>query len=551
MSRFLFLWRYVNDQKLKLAFALFSVAYISGASLVYPWLLKIMVDAMSSNSIKGISITTLTIVLVVVVLISAVLGYYSNVLLQDIGFRLRNNLRVSYFDFLLYRSLSFHKDRQVGELTARASEDIGKIQPLFSGFISTVFQNVLFIIGCLILMIMLNPFATLLVLILILVPLPLLFFFSRMIRKLSSAGQAEQDKANAIMEESLVGIREIKSFILEKLKLKQYDENLKSGTEREMRATKLHSKINHVFYFILSVMLLVIFYKGSILSGSSGWSIGGVIAFYFYSYTLAMAFLAMGKAYMSYQSLVGAADRIYELLGDYEIVDTSLIPPLLLKLKGEIEFKKVSFKYEENKPVLTNFSLKINTGEWFLITAPSGSGKSTLAMLVMRFYLPQTGEILLDNFSIVSIDGISLRTNIGFVGQDPILFQGTIKENILVNRNISDDRLNEVLRICCLDEFIKGLTQGTDTIIGERGVTLSGGQRARIAIARAVASDPPILILDEAGAQLEAGLETEFWNNLYEDRKDKTTIILSHHFENIPKVYHHFELSPVVLVNEK
>ena len=208
-------------------------------------------------------------------------------------------------------------------------------------------------------MILLNPFATLLVLILILLPAPLLIIFSRLIRKFSSAGQADQDKANAVMEESLVGIREIKSFILEKFKLKQYNESLKNGTEREMKAAKLHSKINHTFYFILSLMLLLIFYKGSLLSGSSGWSIGGVIAFYFYSYTLAMALLAMGRAYMNYQTLVAAADRIYELLGDYEILDTSLIAPETLKLKGDIEFRNINFKYKENKPVLTKFSLKI------------------------------------------------------------------------------------------------------------------------------------------------------------------------------------------------
>ena len=550
MSRFLFLWRFVSNQKLKLASALFSLAYISAASLVYPWLLKIMVDAMSSNSIKGMSLTTLTLILVIVVLISAILGYYSYVLLQDIGFCLRNNLRSAYYDFLLYRPMSYFKDKQVGELTARATEDIGKVQPIFSGLISTVFQNILFIIGCLILMIMLNPLATLFVLVLILLPLPLLILFSRKIRNLSSSGQAEQDRANAIMEESLVGIREIKSFIMEKLKLKQYRESLENGTEKELRSSKLHSKINQIFYFILSVMLLFIFYKGSILSGSSGWSIGGVIAFYFYSYTLAMAFLAMGKAYMSYQSIAGAADRIYEMLGDYNIMDTTFIPSTLLNLKGRVEFKDVSFRYEETKPVLLNFSFVIYDGEWMLITGPSGSGKSTLASLILRFYIPHSGEILLDNFSIISIDSNSLRTNTGYVGQDPILFQGTIRENILMERNIKEERIKEVLKICCLEDFVNNLPTGIDTLIGERGITLSGGQRSRIAIARAIAADPTILILDEAGSQIEMELETELWKNLREDRENKTTIILSHHIENIPKVYKHIELSSIKTLNE-
>ena len=533
-----------------LAFALFSLAFISGASLVYPWLLKIMVDQLDHNSIKGVSIQWLTAIILFVVIFSSILGYYAYVLLQKLGFELRNNLRIAYFDFLLYRPFSFFKDKQVGELTARAAEDIGKIQPFFSGLISTVFQNVLFISGCLILMLLLNTTATLIVLLLILLPLPVVILFSKKIRKLSSSGQADHDSANAVVEESLVGIREIKSFLLEKFKMDKYSEILSGGTQKELKSSILHSKINQIFYFIISVLLLAIFYKGTILTSSSGWSIGGVIAFYFYAYTLAMAFLAMGRAYMSYQTIAGAADRIYELLGDYTPMDSTVIPSSMINLQGKVEFKNIAFHYDnadgsENIPVFTDLSFTLERGKWLLITGPSGSGKSTLAMLILRLYLPQKGELLLDDFAITTIDSTSLRTNIGYVGQEPILFQGTIKDNILLNRTVADDKLKHLLTVCCLDKFTESLPLGLDTPIGERGITLSGGQRARIAIARALINDPPVLILDEAGSQLEQGLETELWNNLVNERKNKTTIILSHHIENIPRIYEHLEITPL------
>ena len=548
MSRFLFLWRFVRTEKLKFSFALFSLAVVSGTSLVFPWLLKIMVDQIERNVIKGFSVPWLTAALIFLVLLSSILGYYSYVLMQSIGYKLRNNLRAAYFDFLLYRPLSFFKNKQVGELSARASEDIGKVQPLFSGLVSTIFQNILFICGCIVLMMILNPLATLLVLALIIIPMPVIIFFSRKMRKLSSAAQAQHDSANAVVDESLVGIREIKSFLLEKFKLDRYSESLNKGTRNEVKSSKLHSRINQIFYFIISVMLIAIFYKGSVLSSASGWSIGGVIAFYFYAYTLATAFLAMGRAYMSYQSIAGAADRIYELLGDYTPMDTSLIPSSMINLHGKIEFKNVFFHYDNETnsniiPVFSNFSFTLEQGKWLLITGPSGSGKSTLAMMILRFYLPQKGDVFLDDFTITTIDAVSLRTNIGFVGQDPILFQGTLKENILLNRQVTDVRFNEIIKICCLDKFITSLTDGIDTPIGERGITMSGGQRSRISIARALVSDPPILILDEAGAQLESGLETELWSNLVDERKNKTTIILSHHIENIPKIYEHLELA--------
>jgi ABC-type multidrug transport system fused ATPase/permease subunit len=465
--------------------------------------------------------------------------------MQELGFCLRNNLRLAFFDFLLFRPMSFYKDKQIGELSARATEDIGKVQSVFSGLISTIFQNILFIIGCLLLMLMLNPLATLLVLILILIPLPVFILFSRKIRKYSSAGQSEHDQANAVMEESLVGIREIKSFLLEKLKLKNYIDVLDRGSQKEIKASKLHSKITQTFYFVLSFMLLAIFYKGSILSGSSGWSIGGVIAFYFYAYTLAMAFLAMGRAYMSYQSIAGAADRVFELIGDYEPVSDFIPLSYSITLKGKIEFKDVSFSYDDTKQVFFNLSFTVESGSWLVVTGPSGSGKSTLASLILRFYKINSGNLLLDGVSINKLDETSIRNSIGFVGQDPMLFQGTIKENILLNRNFADEKIEKVLKTCRLDRFVSGLPAGLDTFIGERGITLSGGQRARIAIARALISNPAILILDEAGAQLESGLETELWENLYEIRKDKTTVILSHHVENIPKIYKHLELSSI------
>ncbi|MFI5145169.1 MAG: ABC transporter transmembrane domain-containing protein, partial [Ignavibacteria bacterium] len=266
MSRYLFLWRFVKTEKLKLFFALFSLSVVSGTSLVFPWLLKIMVDQIDRNVVKGFSVPWLTAALIFLVLLSSILGYYSYVLMQSIGYKLRNNLRSAYFDFLLYRPLSFFKNQQVGELSARASEDIGRVQPIFSGLVSTIFQNVLFICGCIVLMMVLNPLATLLVLALIIIPMPVIIFFSRKMRKLSSSAQAQHDTANAVVDESLVGIREIKSFLLEKFKLERYSDSLNKGTRSEVRSSKLHSRINQIFYFIISVMLIAIFYKGSVLS---------------------------------------------------------------------------------------------------------------------------------------------------------------------------------------------------------------------------------------------------------------------------------------------
>lgn len=544
MKRFLSLWKYISSYKLKLAASLAALAFVSLTSLVYPWLLKLMVDKFSGNSSTDVSMTTLTVLLVIVFLLSTILGYYTFVQMQELGIILRNNLRSAFYEKLLFLPLSFYKDRQIGELSSRATEDISKVQPVFTSLVSPAFQNILFILGCIILMLLLNITATIIVVALTLLPLPFLVLYSRKIRKLTTKSQAEHAGANALMQETLVGIKEIKSFVLEKLKLTRYKERLDKASINELEASKYHSKITQTVYLILSVILLGIFFAGTSKTFSPGWSIGSVIAFYFYAYTMTMAFLAAGRVYLFYQGIAGAADRIQEIL---EQNITSPGKEIILKssdFTGKIEFKDVSFSYEENKPVLSHLSFNCDAGDWLLITGASGSGKSTIANMIAGLYEPQEGIICVDDIPMKNIDIYGFRKDLGYVTQDPVLFQASIRENIdLTHRPISEERLNKVLKICCLDEFITDLPEGLNTIIGERGITVSGGQKARIAIARAIVTDPTLLILDEANSMLEPELEKELWENLLKERTGKTSIILSHHFENIPKVYKRLDLN--------
>jgi ABC-type multidrug transport system fused ATPase/permease subunit len=441
--------------------------------------------------------------------------------------------------------MSFYKSQKVGELSARATEDLGKLQPFFAGLVTTIFQNILFICGCIILMLLINITATLFTFIIILLPLPFFFIYSKKIRQLSSESQQEHAFANALFEESLIGIRDVKSLVIEGLHLSIYTSRLEQAKDKELASSKFHSGITQTIYFILSILLLVVFYTGTISTGSS-WSLGGAIAFYFYAYTLTMAFLSLGRSYLNYQGTMGAVDRIAGLLNESDFEMKPVIESAGKEILGGIEFRDVGFSYDKANPVFSGLSFTANPGSWLVITGPSGSGKSTIASLILNFYQPQKGAILIDGKSVNTYGNASLRKNIGFSGQDPILFGESIKKNIMIaHPEIDAERLNKTLSICCLDEFISQLPGGLDTLIGERGITISGGQKSRIAIARAIIKDPPILILDEANAMLEAELEQKLWNNLLEDRQSKTTIILSHHIENIPGTFTHLELSPI------
>jgi ABC-type multidrug transport system fused ATPase/permease subunit len=548
-----YLWKYIREWKLKLFTALLCLTFVTLSNLLYPWLLKLLVDRFSGGTLYSFNAGMFSLILITVFLLSAILGYYNYVLMQQLGLLLRNRLRSEFYSSLLYREISFYKDHRIGELSSRATEDISKLQPLFLNLVAPVYQNVLFITGCLIVMFLINWIATLIVLGLIVLIVPLIFLFSKKIKIHSAASQQKHSGANAFMEETLIGIREIKSFVLEKIKLGKYTERVTDASTNELEASKLHSRISQSIGLVLSILIVGVFYAGTSGTFSTGWSMGSIVAFYFYAFSVTMAFVAAGRVYLNYQVMRGATHRIIELL-DVRPAETTQQPPSDqrssspfgkedLPVKGKIEFKNVTFGYNTDVDVLKDLSFTAESGSWMLITGPSGCGKSTIANILLGFYECKRGNLLIDDKPFSDYNIYSLRRNIGFAAQEPVLFHGSVKENILFSENkISPERLDKVLKISCLDKFISELPEGIDTIIGERGITLSGGQRARIAIARAIVFEPAVLILDEANSMLEKELELELWNNLAEDRMNKTTIILSHHTENIPEVYKQLKL---------
>jgi subfamily B ATP-binding cassette protein MsbA len=353
---------------------------------VYPWLFKLLIDHLTGDNKQSteLNITLLTVLLTVIMLLSTVLGYYTNILMQELGFRLRNDVRNVFFKSLLYKPLAFFKGEQVGSLTSRATEDIGKLQGFYSALVAPVFQNVLFIAGCLLLMLQLNAPATGIVTAIILSAIPVIYYFSKKVKMYSAQSQREHASANAVMDESLTGIRDVKAFVLETLRLKKYTERSESAFEKEMHSARYQAKSTQSVFIIVSLLLLLIFYFG--VSGFSAWSPGSAAAFYFYAYSLTMAFLTLGRAYSQYNSIAGATQRIGELIGEEPGNTKAELPKHTEQIEGNIEFRNVSFGYSEEKQVLHNISFTANKGEWLLITGPSGSGKSTIANLLLGWY---------------------------------------------------------------------------------------------------------------------------------------------------------------------
>ena len=537
------LWPYARQWQLRIGLALAGLTIVSLTSLVYPWLLKLMVDRLSGRVDSPFNMTMLFSLLLLLFVIASVVGYYQQKEMKMLGLRLRNRLRIALYERLLARPMVTLRQIQVGEISSRATEDIGRLQTVFSNLLAPAFQNLLFIGGCLFLMASLSRPATLLVLCLVFMLIPLIYVLGKKIRHKSSLSQADHAHANAFFEESLVAIREIKAFGREKLEVRRYSSLLTHALENETAASIMQVKVNQIIYALFSGALLLIFFAGMSGVMFPVWSTGDVVAFYFYSYTMTMAILSLGRISLSYQEFAGALERVVELLEDGQHNEPAPDTPHTAAIRGRVVFDGIVFSYEPQKPVLNNLSLVVNAGEWYLITGPSGSGKSTLAGLLMGFSRPQHGMITIDNIPLAQWHPRTLRRQIGYVGQDPMLVHGTLRENIcFLDAPVTDEQLHHAITLSCLDELLHSGTVGLDTVVGERGYTLSAGQKVRVAIARAILHAPSILILDEANAGLEPELEERLWRNLAGSRGDKTTIILSHHFEHIPEIYRAGEL---------
>ncbi|HXX62402.1 MAG TPA: ATP-binding cassette domain-containing protein, partial [Bacteroidota bacterium] len=252
--------------------------------------------------------------------------------------------------------------------------------------------------------------------------------------------------------------------------------------------------------------------------------------------------VGVGKVYLTYQGISGALEKTYQLMGTVSVRPPEG-PMQLQSIHGGIEFRNVSYHYVPEHPVLRNVSFRIEPGSTILLRGDSGSGKTTLVNLMVGLLNPVEGNITLDGYPLPELERSSLHRAFGYVGQDPLLFHGTLEENIFFSGLPTvPGRLQEALRISCVDEILEDLPRGLSTIVGERGFTLSGGQRARVAIARAIIHRPAVLILDEASSMLGEDLERKLWDRLLGDRRGLTTIILSHHHEHLPEGFSEWHL---------
>ena len=452
------------------------------------------------------------------------------------------DIRRDVYARLISLPMQFYEQRRVGELTSRLSADITQLQDAISINLAEFFRQIATLVIGLTIIGFTSWRLTLVMLATFPVAIVVAIFFGKYIRKMSKQAQDALAAAGVVVEETLQSIQAVKVFTNEKFETRRYNQAIGQVVNIAMRTAKYRGAF--VTFLISAVFggIVVVLWYGAWLVQAGSLTVGELIRFILYTVFIGGAIGGMGDLYGNLQKALGASERVVELLN--EPVEVSLLPdeatplPNIL-LRGNVQYQNVRFAYptRQDITVLKNLSLTIKQGEKVALVGASGAGKSTIVQLLMRLYPIESGSITIDGHNINQLNITQLRSHIGIVPQEVMLFGGTIKENILYGKpGATHAEVVAAAQKANAWEFINSFPQGLDTLVGERGVKLSGGQRQRIAIARAILKDPAILILDEATSSLDAESERLVQEALDRLMENRTTIIIAHRLSTIRKV---------------
>lgn len=509
-----------------LAFLLLIVSTF--LSLVTPMLTKNAID----KYILGYNFSGLpkiALILLLVTVSQSVLSSFLRVLTEYISQNTVHHLRKTLYEHINNLSVGFFDWTKTGDLMARITSDTSLVGRLY-GFASiNMLVNFLTLIGIFVVVTIWQPLLGLLYLTL----LPLVYIamkaYALKVRPLWRKNREASGEITALMQEAITSIRVVKLFGQEDAELERF-----GAKNIEVRDLLIATSRTSSFWmpyvgFLTSFASALVLLIGGFLVIDNKLTIGTLIAFTTYLGYLARPIRQSGFLINMIQSSASAGERIFELLDTVSNVKEKEDSHDVPSVNGQITFVNVSFAYPNTKLLLKNITLDINSGETLALVGPTGAGKSTLISLIPRFYDPFEGEILLDGVNIKEYKLKSLRQKIGFVLQETFLFDGTIFANIAYGKPLATlEEVKSAAKAAEIADFIESLPNGYNTEIGERGVRLSGGQRQRIAIARVLLVNPPILILDEPTANIDAGTEAKLEKAILNVSKNRTTIVIAH-----------------------
>ncbi|MCU0381897.1 MAG: ABC transporter ATP-binding protein/permease [Chitinophagaceae bacterium] len=533
-------FRYIKPYKWAFFGGLLAISLSSVTTLALPYFFKQLIDSADALRQGKEAIPTGRIALWMVgVLVAQVFLSFSRVyLFTRAGENALADLRSDVYRTMIRLPMDFFAQRRVGELSSRLSSDLGQIQDAVTFMLAEIIRGVLTLVIGIGLILYLSPKLTLVMLSVIPVVVIIAVVFGRFIRKLSRKAQDQLGDSNTIVQESLQGIANVKSFSNEWFETARYSNSLKNVVALAMQSGKARGMFISFMLFSLFGAIILVVWFGVGLMQQGELSFGDLTAFVVYTSFVGGSMAGFADLYSNLQKTLGATQRVREILREeteqVSIHEESVQEPF--RMHGDVEFRHVAFSYPTRRevPVLRDISLHARKGQQIALVGPSGAGKSTIASLLLRFYEPDTGGLFFDGRPASEIPISQLRLQMAVVPQDILLFGGTIRENIAYGKPAaSQEEIEEAARKAHAHEFIQTFPEAYETVVGERGIKLSGGQRQRIAIARAILKDPVILILDEATSSLDSASEALVQDALENLMKNRTSFVIAHRLSTI------------------
>ena len=534
---------FLRPYRTRIGVALVFLVLAAIATLAFPLALRGLIDGGLVNGDKGQQVMAMREHFAILFGVAVALGLFSAArfyVVSWLGERVTADLRNAVYSHVLRQSPEFFETTQTGEVLSRLTADTTLVQTVVGSSLSMGLRNLVMGLGALGILVWTNPYVMIQVLgVLVLVVLPSVWF-GRRVRRLSRASQDRIADSSSIAAEILNAIPVVQSYTAEQREAARFTASTNNAFDTAIRRARARSALVAFIIIATSAALLWGLYQGTQAVMEGRISAGHLGQTVVYVVILASAFAILGEVYGDLLRAAGATERLIELLETKSPIVSPINPALALVPTGgsAIYFESVRFNYPSRpqQEALSNFSLGVKPGQTVAIVGPSGAGKSTVFQLLLRFYDPTSGRIVIDGVGTRDMSLESLRHRIGIVPQDAVIFSTSAMENIRYgDPQATDTQVMAAAQAAFAHDFISALPDGYATFLGERGLRVSGGQRQRIAIARAILKNPPLLLLDEATSALDAESERMVQAALESAMRDRTTLVIAHRLATVQK----------------
>ena len=513
--------------------------FIDICELVKPYLLEQVMDKYLPEKLyiyNNISITTIAVIYILIVIIGNIVDYINRITTNNMGEKVMYSLRNQLYKYIEKSNVTFHDKTPSGKLYVRVTSDTEDVYALFSEVITTFPKDIIIILGLLTMMIYMSIQLSAINILIIPLLLVVTITISKILKKIFNRSKEYRTVLNTFLAESIYGIKLIKIFNRQKEKQEECEENTKNYRNSSKNIGVLYGLLPGLIDLIenIGISLIVLFCANKWLGVNL--EVGVIYLFITYLRKIFEPIDRIIENVEIVQDATSSIDKIYEILEHEEYLEDYDSGIEIKDVKGKIEFKNVWFAYEDENWILKDVSFTINPGESIALVGKTGSGKTTITNLINRFYKIQKGEILLDGVNINDINLKSLRKNIGTILQDPFIFAKSLKDNIKLYSDVSDERINEAVKLASATDFINSQNNGINEISAERGNSYSAGQKQLIAFARIFAQNPSIFILDEATANIDTTTEELIQKSVDKISAEKTSIFIAHRLSTIVNV---------------